>query len=227
MWVIRTLVLLHTHKCPIRHASPVAGMTRLAEEHSSSTSSTTSFLDGWRIGPPLTALRSLAVNSVEEQTRGFQRAGDIGHRGLNLAPDAAPEGRSRHTFGDGPFARLVMPRLPAQPGLYLWEQDGRIVYVGQTRTPLSKRLGPLGYATISRYNTLARQPGRTNGGQQTNCRVNALANQALAEGHRLAIWHRVTSADQARIEEARWMATHGKPEWNRRLEQERSAPKLG
>jgi hypothetical protein len=92
-------------------------------------------------------------------------------------------------------------------------------YVGQTRTPLSKRLGPNGYATITTYNTLARQPGRTNGGQQTNCRVNALSNQALVDGHQLAIWYRVTPADRAHIEEARWMTTHGKPEWNRRLEQ--------
>jgi hypothetical protein len=64
-----------------------------------------------------------------------------------------------------------MPRLPNEPGLYLWDVDGLIVYVGQTRTPLSTRLGPNGYATISMYNTLARQPGRTNGGQQTNCRI--------------------------------------------------------
>jgi hypothetical protein len=114
-----------------------------------------------------------------------------------------------------------MPPLPSKPGLYLWELDDHVVYVGQTRTPLSKRLGSNGYSTISTYNTLARQPGRTNGGQQTNCRVNALANQALADGHQLTIWYRVTPAEHALIEEAGWMAAHGKPEWNRRLEQSR------
>jgi hypothetical protein len=46
--------------------------------------------------------------------------------------------------------------------------DGRVVYVGQTRAPLSVRLGSQGYSTISKYNTFARQSGRTNGGQQTN-----------------------------------------------------------
>ena len=111
-----------------------------------------------------------------------------------------------------------MPPLPGEPGLYLWELDGEVVYVGQTWTPLSKRLGSNGYSTITTYNTLARQPGRTNGGQQTNCRVNALANRALAGGHQLTVWYRVTLGEDALVEEARWMARHGKPEWNRRLE---------
>src|SRR5947209_8528820 len=96
-------------------------------------------------------------------TDGFQYAGPLSHRGLNLAPANPPLGRARHPFGTGPFARLVMPPLPARPGLYLWEQDGEVVYVGQTRTPLSKRLGSNGYSTISTYNTFARQPGRRNG----------------------------------------------------------------
>lgn len=111
-----------------------------------------------------------------------------------------------------------MPALPAEPGLYAWERDGVVVYVGQTRTPLSKRLGSNGYSTISTYNTFARQPGRRNGGQQTNCRVNALANAALAAGSQLAIWYRVTSAADAPREEAAWMDRWGQPEWNRRLE---------
>ena len=57
-----------------------------------------------------------------------------------------------------------------------------MVYVGQTRMPLRNRLGSNGYAAISSANTLAREAGRTNGGQQTNCRVNALANAAIAGG---------------------------------------------
>jgi len=92
------------------------------------------------------------------------------------------------------------------------------MYVGQTRTPLARRLGSNGYATITRYNTLARQPGKKNGGQQTNCRVNALANAALVAGQGIAIWYRVTSVEEAAQEEARWMTTFGVPEWNRRME---------
>jgi len=62
------------------------------------------------------------------------------------------------------------------------------------------------------------EAGRRNGGQQTNCRVNALANAALASGRELRIWYRVTSAAAARTEEARWMKTFGLPIWNRRIE---------
>jgi len=157
-----------------------------------------------------------------ESLDGFVCAGTIGHRGLDLAPAPPPMGRDRHVFGHGPFARLVMPPLPSAPGLYAWQLDAVVVYIGQTRTPIAKRLGSNGYATISTYNTLARQPGRTNGGQQTNCRINALANAALAAGSQVVTWHRITSAEDAVAEEALWMARWGKPEWNRRLERQRA-----
>lgn len=156
-----------------------------------------------------------------ESLEGFVRAGPVGHRGLDLRPADPPAGRARHAYGDGPFARLAMPKLPAEPGLYVWQLDEVVVYLGQTRTPLAKRLGSNGYATISTYNTLAREPGRTNGGQQTNCRVNALANAALVAGSHLVIWHRVTAAEVALSEEARWMMRWRKPDWNRRLERSR------
>lgn len=148
----------------------------------------------------------------------FIRAGEVGHRGLNQPPAPPPVGRRRHAYGDGPFARLLMPPLPASAGLYAWECDGYVMYLGQTRTPLRKRLGSNGYSTISTYNTLAREPGRTNGGQQTNCRINGLANAALAAGSVLVIWYRVTDPDWAAAEEAAWMTRWGMPEWNRRLE---------
>jgi len=142
----------------------------------------------------------------------------VDHDGLNLPPAALPTGRLRHAYGAGPFARLRMPWLPGEPGLYLWERDELIVYVGQTRTPLRDRLGPRGYARISNYNTFQRERGRSNGGQQTNCRVNALANQALVEGRAVAIWYRVLPVEVVRHDEAAWMRTYGAPEWNRRIE---------
>jgi hypothetical protein len=114
-----------------------------------------------------------------------------------------------------------MPRLPNNPGLYLWDVEGIVMYVGQTRTPLAKRLGSNGYATITTYNTLARQPGKKNGGQQTNCRINAVANAALSQGSRIVIWYRVTPPEDALNEEARWMTTFGAPPWNRRNESAR------
>lgn len=111
-----------------------------------------------------------------------------------------------------------MPPLSDEPGVYLWEEDGKIVYVGQTRKPLRERLGSRGYSTISNYNTYARQPGRRNGGQSTNCYVNALANLSLTAGHTLMIWYRTTSPELAKKEESAWMQRFGVPPWNRRDE---------
>ena len=108
-----------------------------------------------------------------------------------------------------------MPSLPDRPGLYVWCVEGAPAYVGQTRGTLRARLGPNGYSRISTYNTFARQPGRTNGGQQTNCRVNALANEALRAGHELTLWYRITPAVDSALVEAEWMRLNGLPPWNK------------
>jgi hypothetical protein len=150
------------------------------------------------------------------QTADFVFASSVGHQGLNLPPGPLPEHRRRHQYGDGPFARLVMPPLPQAPGVYLWRADDEFVYVGQTRTPLRERLGPRGYSSITAYNTFLREVGKRNGGQQTNCRVNALANTAFMAGRVLTIWYRVTTEGVS--EEASWMERFGLPVWNRRLE---------
>lgn len=154
-------------------------------------------------------------------TSGFVCAGRVGNRGLNLVPTEPPASRMRHRYGGGPFADLVMPQLPAAPGVYLWDEDGVIVYVGQTRMPLAKRLGSNGYAHISTYNTLPPEVGRRNGGQQTNCRLNTLANSSLSSGRALRIWYHLTEPGQALAAEARWMRDFGVPAWNRRIERSR------
>lgn len=152
---------------------------------------------------------------------GLTLAGPIVASILDFVPAAPPVGRLRHEYGDGPFAKLRMPPLPNAPGLYVWVADGAPVYVGQTVGTLRSRLGSNGYATISTYNTLARQPGRTNGGQQTNCRVNALANALLRAGGELELWYRVTAPDEAKQAEALFMGAHGLPPWNRQDRRER------
>lgn len=146
---------------------------------------------------------------------GFECAGSIGYTELNIFPAPLPEGRGRNKYGAGPFAKLIMPPLPNYSGLYLWEIEGEVLYVGQTRTPLRRRLGSQGYATISNYNTFARQPGRKNGGQETNCRINALANTALSAGNNINMWTRLIPPEQALSTEAQWITTFGKPVWNR------------
>jgi len=148
----------------------------------------------------------------------FFLAGVVAHRGLNIVPDPPRPGRHRNSYGYGPFARLVMPRLPEEPGVYIWRVNGNIVYVGQTRTTLTKRLGAVGYSIVSNYNTYAREPGKRNGGQETNCRINALANAALAQGGEIEIWYRVTNPDESGRAESEWMDLHGVPPWNRRDE---------
>lgn len=56
------------------------------------------------------------------------------------------------------------------------------------------------------------------GGQQTNCRINALANRVLAAGRRIEILYRVTRHEDARPAERAWMREHGLPAWNARDE---------
>lgn len=146
---------------------------------------------------------------------GFVCAGPLGYKELNIFPALLPVGRTRNKYGDGPFAKLIMPPVANESGLYLWEMDGQVLYVGQTRTPLRKRLGSQGYSTISNYNTFARQPGRTNGGQETNCRINALASTVLTAGKIINIWTKLTAPDLALAGETEWIATYGKPAWNR------------
>jgi hypothetical protein len=90
-----------------------------------------------------------SMTMMEHWGDGLTLAGPIHASVLNLVPAVLPAGRERHQFGRGPFARLRMPPLPAQPGLYVWCLDGLPVYVGQTRGSLRSRLGPNGYATIT------------------------------------------------------------------------------
>jgi hypothetical protein len=153
-----------------------------------------------------------------EGFNGFECAGPVSHRGVNIMPPPLPEGRLRHKYGNGPFAKLVMPSLPSEAEVYLWELNKEVVYVGQTSTPLSQRLGSQGYSTISNYNTFARLPSRSNGGQQTNCRINTLANDVLSTDGQLRIWIRATAPADAAQFESQWMRDHGMPPWNRRDE---------
>lgn len=112
-----------------------------------------------------------------------------------------------------------MPPLPDCPGVYVWAVGDGPVYVGKATGSLRQRLGSNGYARIARYNTYARQPGRTNGGQQTNCRINALANAILESGQQIEIWLREEPTAEAASEaESEWMRNFGVPAWNLRDE---------
>ena len=108
------------------------------------------------------------------------------------APGSTTRSRARHVYGHGPFAKLRCLRFPinlactsgtktvpsstsAKPRSHLRVDSVRMaIQRSRTTTPL-----PL------------RQQGRRNGGQQTNCRINALANLSLDQGHVLTIWYRI------------------------------------
>jgi hypothetical protein len=143
-------------------------------------------------------------------------AGPIHAGELDLPAPPIPPDRQRHLYGRGPFARLKMPTLPGLPGLYVWSSTSVPLYVGQTTGSLRSRLGSNGYSTVSAYNTLARQPGRTNGGQQTNCRINGLANAVLAAGESLKLWYQTMPREHTHEAESRFMRDWGLPPWNRR-----------
>jgi hypothetical protein len=93
------------------------------------------------------------------EAEGFTEAGLVVAVALNLQGQPLPPDRQRHAYGNGPFAKLRMLTLPSAPGVYLWVQDERVVYVGQTRMPLKTGLGSQGYSTISNYNTFVCQGG--------------------------------------------------------------------
>ena len=78
---------------------------------------------------------------------------------------------------------------------------------------------------IHRANTLAPEPGRRNGGQQTNCCINAIANEMIRRGGVINLWTRETASNDARDIEIRWMAEFGTPPWNRRSEADAPRPR--
>ena len=155
---------------------------------------------------------------------GLTCAGEVSASGLDIAAPSVPPGRVWHRYGRGPFADLEMPWLPQEPGIYVWAVDGEPVYVGKTAGALARRLGPTGYARIHRANTLAAEAGRRNGGQQTNCRINALANVALVSGQAITLWYAVCDRELVTGPEQGWMTSHGVPPWNRRDERRLQHP---
>jgi hypothetical protein len=79
-----------------------------------------------------------------------------------------PRGLRLHRYGQGPFGQLLLDPLPREPGVYaVVDALGEIRYIGRARDSIAKRWGPAGYRTIHPRNCFE-------GGQQTNCRINAL-----------------------------------------------------
>jgi hypothetical protein len=85
-----------------------------------------------------------------------------------------------HAYGTGPFCRFRIGRKRRQAGLYVVTLDQQPVYAGEC-VDLEKRWGPNGYGGISPRNCF-------DGGQPTNCRVNAAILTTAKAGHQLDLW---------------------------------------
>lgn len=106
-------------------------------------------------------------------------------------------------YGAGPFCKFTVPRNYQLPGVYLMVADGQVRYVGECAN-LSARFN-MGYGNISPKNCFK-------GGQETNCRVNALIYEATTSGTRLELWFHPTDAYKAVEAELR---SKLKADWNR------------
>ncbi len=82
--------------------------------------------------------------------------------------------------GRGPFCRFRIAQVRHQAGLYVLVSGNQPVYVGETIN-LAKRWGSNGYGAISPRNCYE-------GGQSTNCRVNAAVLDGVQKGGRFELW---------------------------------------
>lgn len=113
-----------------------------------------------------------------------------------------------HAYGAGPFCRFRIARKRRESGLYVLTLDDVPVYAGEC-ADLEKRWGPNGYGGISPRNCFQ-------GGQPTNCRINATVLVAAKAGHRLDLWFCPFDGEteSRRSAETRLIQTL-RPAWNR------------
>ncbi len=85
-----------------------------------------------------------------------------------------------HAYGAGPFCRFRINRKRHDGGLYVLTLDDAPVHAGEC-VDVGRRWGPNGYGGISPRNCFQ-------GGQPTNCRVNAVILLEALLGRRLDLW---------------------------------------
>ena len=107
--------------------------------------------------------------------------------------------------GTGPFCRLTVKGLPADPGVYALTLDRAVAYVGRAQN-LAERWGSRGYAAISPRNCYV-------GGQSTNCKINSLILSVVEKNAQIELWFHETS-DVQRCEDE--LISGLSPVWNGR-----------
>jgi len=107
--------------------------------------------------------------------------------------------------GAGPFCRFVVSDAPHQGGVYVLTADDHVMYIGKAQN-LAQRWGPSGYGTIQPKNCYQ-------GGQSTNCKINAAVLRMTKAGQRLDLFF--LDSDDRHAIEARLVADLHPP-WNGR-----------
>ena len=113
-----------------------------------------------------------------------------------------------HAYGAGPFCRFRIGRQRHDAGLYVLTLDDVPVYAGEC-VDVGKRWGPNGYGGISPRNCFQ-------GGQPTNCRVNAAILVEALRGCRIDLWFMIfhgTRDERLAVETA--LIRKLNPAWNR------------
>ena len=82
-------------------------------------------------------------------------------------------------YMDTPFCKIKMPDLSKKSGVYLWVEEGEIIYIGETNN-LHRRFNS-GYGQISPRNCYV-------GGQNTNVKMNRIALDHYMQGKTIDIY---------------------------------------
>lgn len=145
-----------------------------------------------------------AVGAVEPER-------DAGSMYVELMPQARYRDAASaklHAYGAGPFCRFRIARERREPGLYVLTRDEVPVYAGECEN-LEARWGPNGYGGISPRNCFQ-------GGQPTNCRINAAILASAKEGRKMDLWFAPLNVDtQTRRSAETQLIQMLRPTWNR------------
>lgn len=108
-----------------------------------------------------------------------------------------------NSYGAGPFCKFRIPRQFKACGVYALIVEGSVKYIGECIN-LSSRYNA-GYGNISPRNCFK-------GGQEKNCRINALVHAEFNHGREVELWSHASS--EYKLLEKRLLAV-GSYEWNR------------
>ena len=112
---------------------------------------------------------------------------------------------NRH--GKGPFCRFEIPKLPDGHGVYAITVDDSLVYNGECQN-FRERYGPRGYGVIHPRNCF-------DGGQPTNCKINARVVEATLRNSIPELWFAPEVANTRKLVE-KDLISRFQPQWNGR-----------